>query len=525
MTSWRMTTRPLAFLLGTLLLALAVPAGDATAQEKVLRARLNADIRSTEPGGNRDGNTDAVVLHIVEGLVGFREDTSIGPMLAERIEIAPDGLTYTFTLREGVRFHNGAALTSADVAFAWARYLRRETNWRCLPEFDGRGATRVTAVETPDARTVVFRLERPTALFLVNMSRADCGASGIFHRDSLNADGSWNSLIGTGPFRLGEWRRNQSVELIRFADYAPLPGAPDGHVGNKTAHVDRVRWLIIPDSAAAKAALVSGAIDINPDIATQDLAELRARPDLRVDGASTMGTMALLFQTNDPLLRDVRIRRAIALSLDHPELVRALSDELSPYNASVIPAASGFHGPVQREGFRRDLAEARRLLREAGYRGQPIRMVTTQRYNSLYEMAVLTQAQAKEAGITIEFEVIDWATQLDRYTRGDYAMMAFTYSARLDASLSFEMMSGPKATQPRKVWDNPEVETLLRQSMRLSDRAERQAIFDTLHRKMLAEVPIIVLYNDPAIGAYRATVTGYRTWATGQPRFWGVRMN
>ena len=519
-----MTIRTTTLKMGALLLGALLFALPALAQEKVLRTRLNADIRTTEPGGNRDGNTDAVVLHMIEGLVAFREDTSIGPMLAERIDIAPDGLTYTFTLRPGVRFHNGAALTSADVAFAWARYLRRETNWRCLPEFDGRGATRVTAIETPDAQTVVFRLERPTALFLVNMARADCGASGIFHRDSLNADGSWNSLIGTGPFRLGEWRRNQFIELLRFADYAALPGNPDGHAGNKTAHVDRVRWLIIPDSAAAKAALLSGAIDINPDIATQDLAELRARPDLRVDGAPTMGTMALLFQTNDPLLRDVRIRRAIALSLDHPELVRALSDELSPYNASIIPSASGFHGTTQREGYRRDLNEARRLLREAGYRGQPIRMVTTQRYNSLYEMAVLTQAQAREAGINVEFEVIDWATQLDRYTRGDYAMMAFTYSARLDASLSFEMISGPKATQPRKVWDNPEVETLLRQSMRVTDRAERQAIFDTLHRRMIAEVPMIVLYNDSAIAAHRTTLQGFRSWATGQPRFWGVRM-
>lgn len=510
------------FALAFVALLLAWPAA---AQETLLRARLNADIRSTDPGTNRDANTDAVVLHIVEGLVAYREDTSVGPLLAERIDISEDGLAYTFTLRDGVRFHNGETLTSADVVFAWDRYMRRETNWRCLPEFDGRGATRVTAVEAPGPRTVIFRLDRPTALFLGNLARADCGGTGIWHRSSLNADGTWRAPVGTGPFRLGEWRRSQFVELLKFADYAARPGEPDGYTGNKTPLVDRVRWLIIPDSAAAKAALVSGAIDINPDIASQDFAELQARPDMRLSASPTMGMMAILFQTRDPLLRDIRIRRAIALALDYPELVRALSEGQSRYNPSVIPSASAAHGPVQGEGFARNLDEARRLLREAGYRGQAIRIVTTRRYNSLMEMAVLAQAMAQEAGITLEFEVLDWATQLDRYTRGDYAMMAFTYSARLDPSLSFEMVSGPKATQPRKAWDNPEAEALLRESMQLTDPARRQAIFDTLHRRFIAEVPMIALYNDANVAAHRATVQGYRAWATGQPRFWGVRVN
>jgi peptide/nickel transport system substrate-binding protein len=494
------------------------------AQESLLRTRLNSDIRSTDPGTNRDANTDAVVLHVVEGLVAYREDTSIGPLLAERVEIGEDGLAYTFTLRGGVRFHNGAVLTSADVKFAWDRYMRRETNWRCLPEFDGRGATRVTAIETPDERTVIFRLDQPSALFLANMARADCGGSGIWHRDSLNPDGSWRSPVGTGPFRMGEWRRGQFVEVTRFAEYAARAEDRDGYTGKKTPLVDRVRWLIIPDGSAAKAALLSGAIDLNHDIATEDLAEYEARRDIRTSATRTMGTMALLFQVRDPLLRDIRIRRAIALALDYPELVRALSDGHSAYNPSIIPAVSSANTTVQREGYARNLDEARRLLREAGYRGQTVRMLTTTRYDSLMQMAVLSQAMAQEAGINIEFEVLDWATLLDRYTRGDYTMMAFTYSARLDPSLSFEMVSGPKATQPRKTWDNPEALELLRESTRVTDPARRQAILDELHRRFIAEVPMIVLYNDPNIAAFRANVTGYRAWATGQPRFWGVRV-
>ncbi|MFN8928268.1 MAG: ABC transporter substrate-binding protein, partial [Rhodospirillales bacterium] len=141
--------------LGAALLASTVGIGAAGAQPAAdtLRVRLNADIRSTDPGVNRDANSDAVVMHMVEGLVAFREDTSVGPMLAESVTVAPDGLAYTFRLRDGVRFHNGAPLTAEDVAFAWKRYMDPATQWRCLPEFDGRGASKVTAVETPDART------------------------------------------------------------------------------------------------------------------------------------------------------------------------------------------------------------------------------------------------------------------------------------------------------------------------------------------------------------------------------------
>lgn len=516
--------RLLARLAATAALALPLLAAPAAAQESLLRLRINADIRSTDPGVNRDGNTDTVMMHLVEGLVQFREDTSVAPMLAERVDVSPDGLAYTFTLRPGVRFHNGAVLTSADVRFAWDRYMRRETNWRCRPEFEG-GVARITAIETPDERTVVFRIDRPSALFLTTMARPDCGAAGIWHRDSLNADGSWRAPVGTGPFRLGEWRRGQFIDLTRFADYSALPGTPDGHVGNKTAHVDRVRWQIIGDSAAAKAALLAGNIDLLADASSSDLADYRARGDLRVVLTPTMGVVGLLLQPADPVLRDPRIRRALALSLDMPALVRALTEGTSDYNPSPIPQGSSFHTAAQRQGFTRDLAQARRLLQEAGYRGQTLRMLTNSRYQSMADMAVLVQSMAAEAGIRIEFEMMDWATQLDRYTRGEHTMMAFAFSSRLDPSLSFEMFSGPRATQPRKLWDHPEVEALIRESMATSDRVRRQAIFDELHRRFIAEVPMIAMYNDTDISVLRARVQGFRGWAIGQPRLWGVRVN
>jgi peptide/nickel transport system substrate-binding protein len=493
----------------------------ATAQEP-LRVRLNADIRSTDPGVNRDGNTDMVMTHLVEGLVAYRQDTSIGPMLAEKVEVSADGLSYTFTLRSGVKFHNGEPLSSADVKFAWDRYLKRETNWRCAPEFDGRGVSKVTAIETPDPRTVVFRIEKPAVLFLASMARVDCGQSGIWHRTSLNEDGSWKTPVGTGPYTLAEWRRGQFVELAKFKDYASRGGAPDGLTGGKSAGPDRIRLTIIPDAAASKAALQSNSIDMITDVDEADAAELKTKPGIKIASSPTLGAVGFLIQTTDPVLKDVRIRRALALAIDYPELVKAVAGDGVAYNPSPIPTASGFYSAVQKQGYKRDIAAAKKLLADAGYKGETVKMLTNKRYNSMYETAVVVQAMALEAGIKIEFEVIDWATQLDRYTKGDYAMMTFAFSARYDATLSFDMFSGPKAAQPRKVWDNAEMQKLIDGSGATADPARRQPLFDALHKQMIEDVPVIWLYNNEAITATGPRVTAFTPWITEQPRFWAV---
>jgi peptide/nickel transport system substrate-binding protein len=511
--------RPTAIALGLAALLAAAPA---PAQEAPLRIRLSTDIRSTDPGVNRDGPTDGVVAHLVEGLVAMAGDTSVKPMLAERIDVSEDGLTYTFPLRQGVKFHNGAPLTAEDVAFAWARHMKRETNWRCRGDLDG-SITRITAIESPDPQTVVFRLEKPSALFLSVMARPDCGSGAIWHRDSLNADGSWRAPVGTGPFRLGEWRRGQYIELTRNPDYAARPGEPDGLAGNRTALVERVRFMIIPDEAAARAALLAGNIDILPDARSRDVEELRGR-GFTIHSAASFDLQVVLMQTRDPVLSDVRMRRAVALSLDVPELVRAVTEGGSRASRSPIPVSSAFFTPAMAAVPARDIAAARRLAAEAGYRGQPIKLLTTRRFEAFYEIAVLVQDMAREAGINFELEVLEWATQLDRYTRGDYQAMAFGFSARLDPSLSFEMFTGPKATQPRKAWDDPAAQALLEASMREADPARRIAAFEQLHARLMDQVPVIALYSSVSNSVVPRHVQGYRAWAMDSPRAWGVRL-
>ena len=495
----------------------------AASPPSMLRVQINADIRSTDPGVNRDDNSDTVVLHMVEGLVGMREDTSIGPMLATRVDVSDDGLTYTFPLRQGVKFHNGATLTADDVVWTWKRYLAPETGWRCLPEFDGHGAAKIVDVQATDAQTVTFRIDQPSALFLRNMVRADCGGSGIYHRASLGDDGKWKLPIGTGPFKFAEWKRGQQLDLAAFTEYSSLPGERDGFVGGKKAEVDVVRFLVIPDSSAAKTGLYSGAIDIYASASSQDMAELVKRKDVASQSWPSMNVVGMLFQTTDPLLKDVRMRRAIAVALDYDAIAAAVTEGSAPANNSIIPSRSPYHSAVAKQGYQRDLAQAKRLLSEAGYQGQPISLIANKRYEATYNAAVIIQALALEAGINLQIEVLDWATQLDRYTKGQYQAMVFPYSSRLDPSLSFDMIAGPKAKQPRKVWDNPAMQDKLLQSMKISDQAARQALFDTLHTAMIADVPMVALFNGVDAAGIGKHVKGYQTWAADKPRFWNVR--
>jgi len=507
-------------------LALAALAGASFAQAPapLLKVRLNADIRSTEPGVNRDFNTDVVELHMVEGLVGMREDTTPGPLLASKIDVSKDGKTYTFKLRDGVTFHNGAPLTADDVVWTWKRFLAPATQWRCLPDFDGRGIAKVTGVSSPDPKTVVFTLEKPTALFLTTMARLDCGGSGIVHKSSVGADGKWIAPIGTGPFKFGEWKRGQYVELQRFAAYASRAEPMDGLTGGKKAEVEKLRFMVIPDEAAGKAALLSNGIDLLTDIGVAQLGDLNGQPNVVIEKSTTANMNAILIQTRDPLLKDVRIRRALALSLDTPEIVRGATNALARPNNSVIPVVSPYYSTAQSVGFKTDIAQAKKLLAEAGYNGQPIKMLANKRYAATFDVAVLAQALAARSGIKIDIEVLDWATQLDRYTKGDYQTQAFSYSPRLDPSLSYEMVTGPKETQPRKVWDNPEVQALLVESMEITDKAKRQVLFDHLHKRMLDEVPLIPLYNGLQFVAANKRVQGLRTWPAEVPRLWNVHM-
>ncbi|MEJ8473773.1 ABC transporter substrate-binding protein [Roseibium algae] len=493
-----------------------------TAVADTLNVQLSADIRSSRPGVNRDALSDSMALNVSEGLVAFGQRGNIVPMLAQEWTVAEDGKVYTFTLREGRTFHNGAPVTADLVKQSWEALLAAP-KFNCASYFNGGRGAAVTSVEAPDDRTVVITLDKPNAMFLKYTAQSQCGGMAIMHPDSFDADGKWDHPVGTGPFVFGEWKRGQSLHLTKFADYVPLEGEIDGYAGRKEVLVDDINLVVTPDRATAVAALRSGDLDIVPFLSTSKASELSSDPAFKVQSAPHGGMITLLLQTADPVLSSPEMRLAIVKALDIPELVDVATHGLGVPNASLVPLGSIYHSKVQDERVSYAPDKVPALLKAAGYEGQEL-VIQTNRRNPINEnVAVIAQAMLQMAGINTRIEVLEWATQLDRFRNGGFQMSAFNYSNRADPVLAYSAVVASKEDRGSAIWDDPKAIELVKEVLQTPDGDARQALFDQLHKLYLAQMPFVMLANNLDVSVSAAYVQNYTTW-NGFARLWGVSL-
>jgi len=488
-------------------------------QGGVLTIRLNSDIRSLEPGVNRDTNTDNVLNHIFEGLVAYRADMSVGSALADSWTVSGDGKTYRFVLRDGVTFHNGAPLTSADVKWSWSQ-LQANPAWQCRNVFDGSQGVKVIDVEAPEPRIVVYHLEKPSGMFLKQLANIQCAVL-VAHPDSLDAQGQWRSPIGTGPFKLAEWKHDQSIDLDRVADYRPSTAPASGYAGARIAHVDRISFRIIPDDSAARAALRTDAVDVITEVQPERIAELQAG-GVNVQTASGLARDALLINDKDPLLANPKMREAIATAIDREQIAEIRSQGLAKANPSAVSTSMAYFDPAFLAWPAYDPSRAAALLKEAGYHGEPIKLQTNKRYPGMDANSILLQAMLSAVGLNVQIETLDWATQLDRYMKGEFQLQSFTYSGRFDPALTYATFLADRTRFKWAQWDDPKALELLREAMETADDARRKQLFLDLHGLLRAQIPTIGLLYEPAVDATTKHVHGYRVWAPDRPIAWGV---
>lgn len=508
--------------MGLIGLALAAAAASACAATNPpgpeIRYAEKSDTPTSMPGGRgRNTSTDNILGHVVESLVALKSDMSVAPMLADSWTISPDGKTYTFTLRQGVTFHDGAPMTSADVKWSYDYLTGSRSEYSCKNLYDGSRDVKVDAVDTPDARTVVFHLDRPYALFLNQLASVQCPMA-VLHSSSVDAAGKWIRPVGTGPYQFADWKKGQYVLLTPYAGYKPRPEPASGMAGAKVAH-DNVRFVVIPDPAAQKAALMSGQVDAyNAD--EDSLPPKDTRWNITVEHG--LDTVMLLMQTRDPLLADVRMRRAIALALNLPLMAQVLNDGKAAYNPSLVPDSSVYYSDADKQGYRQDLAEAKRLLQAAGYHGQTLKLQANKRYPYLYRAAVVTQQLLNKAGIHAELDMLEWGTQLSNFREGKFQLMAFNYSARTEPALLYRDVLGDKSRSPMAQWEDPKALAVLKSIDGQTDPKARRQAFDTLHRMMIEDVPLIMYYNMPGYVVTSARLAGFTGWPMRKPRFFNV---
>ncbi len=481
---------------------------------------LNADIRSTNPGIDRDANTDSVLHHVVETLVAHSEDMGIAPLLADSWEVSEDGKTYTFALRPDATFHNGAPVTAAEVKWSWDRLLNPDTAWACLRYYDGNRGAKVESVEALDDGHVRFTLAEPSALFLIHLANIQCSPV-VLHPDSLDAEGNWAAPIGTGPYTIKEWRPGEYVLLERFEGYKPRQEPRDGYAGGRVPYLDEIKFLVTPESAVELAGLYAGDIGVVPGLAPSAVEEVRERGiDVQTVQGFTWST--LLINSNDPVLSDVKVRQAIAHALDLDQIAEAASFGLVGPNPSAVPEPSAYRSEAHADWPAYDLDQAKALLAEAGYDGQVIKMQTNKKYQDMFDNAVIIQAMLQAAGLNVELEVLDWATQLENYFETKFQLSSFGYSARLDPALMYNTFVGKKENGGWYQWESDEAIALVDKAAQSLDPAERKALFEQIHRLMAKDIPIYGLYNDALAHAVAPGVEGYTLWASNKPRFWGV---
>lgn len=500
------------------LVALLVPAS-----ARPLLMPIASDMRNLMPGSTPDVASGTIRQNIYEGLVAWKDDGSVAPMLAENIRIEDDGKTYVFTLRDGVTFHNGAPLTSAEVVWSWNQFLFSDTPWACRSSFTS-DFLKIEAIEALDERTVAFSLAKPSGALLGAMARSDCDGTGIAHPASVNETGDWVAAVGTGPFKLAEWEKGKFIRLVKNADYASRDEPSDGLAGAKEPLLDEVRLDIIPDANAIVAALQTGALDLWPSVDAKFLPQLESAPGLKVEKIDTAGVLTLPLRADQAVTSDPKVRQAIAWSLDTDALRMALTAGTAAESRSLVPVTSQFYGEAEKTAQGYDPETAKTLLAESGYKGEEIVIVTNKGNAMMADTAIYAQAMMSQVGLNARVDVMEFPTQFERFYSGNYQMMTWNVTPYLDPIFIFERFIGDPETQKDKVWTTDGARALLGELFAAQGDEEKQRIITALHELFVEELPMIVWAGRAGITAYTDKLEGYHDWPGQKARFWNLSL-
>jgi peptide/nickel transport system substrate-binding protein len=339
--------RPAALLLSLLLaLAAALPAW-AAARDRIVVGMVLEPPHLDPTQSPAAPIKEILYANVMEGLTRIDEKGAILPDLAESWTVAPDGLAYTFKLRAGVKFHDGAPFSSADVKFTFERGAAPES----VNNLKKSLFSTISSVETPDPATVILRLARPDYLLLYRVGLSEA----VIFSPASAGDARANP-VGTGPFKFVRWKKGDRVELSRFPDYR----AAD------TTGLKDIVFRFIPDPATIVAAMLSGDVDAFPNgIPPENIPQFQADPRFTVKVGQTEGKTILAINNGKKPFDDLRVRQAIAHALDRKAIIDgAMFGYALPIGSHFSPLDPGYVDLTARYPY--DVAKAKALLAEAG---------------------------------------------------------------------------------------------------------------------------------------------------------------
>lgn len=437
--------------------------------------------------------------------------TDYKPWLAESWTVSEDGRTYVFTIRQGVRFHNGALLTADDVAFS----LRRVLTLNFAPAQLLKTCTSPDNIQVTGEYEVTVTLISACPFFLNLLVQTPTGA--IMNRDYVMANGGVvpetpnehmrTHGMGTGPFTFANWEPGVQYELIAFEDH-----------WSGRAKLDRVSFRFISDLASQYLLMQQGSLDAMYNPPLDILEQALANPNLRVLDQQTIGLQTLYMPNINPPFDDVRVRKAVQYAIDQEEIIAAATLGLATPARGAFPSLlPGFNDAFW--VYERDLEKARALLAEAGY---PNGFSTTISYNSGNAQreisAIVIQAQLAEIGIRAEVQALAWPTFVEGFRSGTMPMFVVSGLAapvpdQFIRDTFASTSAGPGGNYA--FFSNAEVDALIDELAVTVDPDARQVILDEIQRLLMEHLPSAYLYNAVLPYVVRAEVKDWIIYPSG----------
>lgn len=437
----------------------------------VLRWYLPDDPPDLDPHMQTTSSLQWVLGMCYNGLLRFNVGPGNGPEseaastpildLAERYE-HPNPLIWIFHLRRGVKFHDGTPLTADDVAFSLDRIRTRK------PEFQRSYAfTLLDSVKATGDRTVTVALKQPYAAFLNQLAAA---YTRIAPRRVIEAKGDMKqTIVGTGPFKLQEYRRGQRMTLVRNPDYWE-PGIP---------YVDAVDITILPDNATQMASFNSRQLDIvQPANYAQAQALTKVNPDIVVNEYSESAMSAIGCNTRVKPFDDVRVRQALFYAIDQQKIVDIVFQGRGKKQRAVPATYAGWVVPFDKLplGDAPNLDKARKLLAEAGYpKGFSVKCKSVYRYTQ--KEATVAAQMLKQVGVTMEIVDVEYGAFLKARNTGDFELIAFSLAPFGDIEDFTAALYRTTASRNFGHWGNAELDKLFDEGQRELDVEKRKAVF------------------------------------------------
>jgi peptide/nickel transport system substrate-binding protein len=415
-----MFDRPVALIMLVLLtFVLVVSIGSAAPADLPVRGGTLRVAHSGEPPTidlhwTSGAPTQDVAIHIFEGLFALSSRYEAKPMLVERWTVSPDRRRYTFALRRAVLFHHGRELTADDVVASLQRWGQVAARGRDL-------FRDVESLVARDPYTVEMRLREANGLVPLALAIPSQGAV-VYPREVIEeaGGGQIRRFVGTGPYRFVEHVPDVRIRLERFDRYRPRDDPPDGMAGRREAFLDAIEVLPVPDASVRIAGVQRGDYHFAHSIPTDEYARLQAIRSITPLMITTPQWAGFMFNHRSGQATNLLLRRAIVAAIDEEAILRGTYGPKQFWRTtpSFYPREHPMWTEAGAEVYRQhDPAAARRILAEAGYRGQPVRWMVSSEMPHHLTAATIAKSQLEAAGLAIDLQVMDWATLVSRRSR------------------------------------------------------------------------------------------------------------